>query len=226
MAGKNPSPVRYLNMCLRHFFFFYCTISSRRPSVNTALPGGEQAGRAKAKQHTRSHSAQHAAGSAALERLAPTPPRSAAEAAVLSSQVLVLLRGAHSTRRAARWRRGRWWAGGNCVGAASSDAGLSRLRCPLSESPCQQSKVTLKVKSWILQCGSVCTTAWRVWRAHTYNMSRGIGDTARARARASARLSGRPGARRSSASGAERDRESRPSEAQNHEFSFYNCDNM
>eukprot|EP00964_Phaeocystis_antarctica_P036988 scaffold21126_cov62-Phaeocystis_antarctica.AAC.3 len=66
-------------MCLRHFFFFYCTISSRRPSVNTALPGGEQAGRAKAKQHTRSHSTQHAAGSAALERLAPTPPRSAAE---------------------------------------------------------------------------------------------------------------------------------------------------
>ena len=99
-----------------------------------------------AKQDTHSHSAQHAAGSAALERLAPTPPRSAAKAAVLSSQVLVLLRGAHSTRRAARWRRGRWWAGGNRVDAASSKAELSRLASgfQLLRTDCRRSHGTLR----------------------------------------------------------------------------------
>ena len=115
----------------------------RQHSASAARPAGRVS---KATQDTHSHSAQHAAGSAAVERLAPPPPRSAAEAAVLSSQVLVLLRGAHSTRRAARWRRGRWWAGGNRVDAASSKAELSRLASgfQLLRTDCRRSHGTLR----------------------------------------------------------------------------------
>ena len=112
--------------------------------------------------------------------------------------------------------------GGNRVDAASSDAGLSRLRCPLSESPCQQSKVTLKVKSWILQCGSVCTTAWRVWRAQHVSGDRGYRVCTRARLGAPLRTPrGAPEQRGET--------ESRPRSARDERtasFPFYNYDNM